>query len=104
MNYSDFPPSGDIGAFFDNYVLGGRLAFNRFFSHRPMLRSWMLDQPPLQYYMRAIEDQEWARVDVVTNGLEDEHHALNPVVPALEAKVADGELPGNIHFHKARPG
>ncbi|CAM9229439.1 unnamed protein product [Ectocarpus sp. 12 AP-2014] len=55
-----------------------------------------------QYYVRAIKDQEWDRVDVVTNGIVDETHAINPVVPALEAKVAEGELPGNIHFHKNR--
>ncbi|CAB1107139.1 unnamed protein product [Ectocarpus sp. CCAP 1310/34] len=59
-------------------------------------------QPPLQYYVRAIQDQEWDRVDVVTDGIVDETHAINPVVPALEAKVAEGELAGNIHFHKNR--
>ncbi len=58
-------------------------------------------QPPLQYYLRVIEDQEWDRIDVVTNGFVDKTHALNPVVPVLEAKVADGELP-IIHFHKVR--
>ncbi|CAN0085914.1 unnamed protein product, partial [Ectocarpus sp. 4 AP-2014] len=55
-----------------------------------------------QYYVRAIQDQEWDRVDVVTNGIVDEAHAINPVVPALEAKVAEGELLGNIYFHKNR--
>lgn len=62
-----------------------------------------LGQPPLQYYTRAIEDQNWTRVDVITNGLIDDDHALNPVVMALEDKVANGELPGNIFFHKVRP-
>ncbi|CAN0058419.1 unnamed protein product [Ectocarpus sp. 6 AP-2014] len=55
-----------------------------------------------QYYVRAIQDQEWNRVDVVTNGIVDETHAINPIVPALEAEVAKGQLPGNIHFHKNR--
>eukprot|EP00752_Nemacystus_decipiens_P015176 g13516.t1 len=59
-------------------------------------------QPPLQYYLRAIEHQNWARVDIVTYGHMDAHHPLNPVVPALEAKVADGELSGNIHFYENR--
>lgn len=59
-------------------------------------------KPPLQYYVRAIQDQEWDRVDVVTNGIVDETHAINPIVPALEAKVAKGQLLGNIHFHKVR--
>eukprot|EP00903_Cladosiphon_okamuranus_P020100 g18458.t1 len=59
-------------------------------------------QPPLQFYLRAIEDRRWARVDVVTNGFPDEQHALNPIVPALEEKVASGDLPANIHFHKNR--
>ncbi|CBJ33259.1 hypothetical protein Esi_0450_0011 [Ectocarpus siliculosus] len=55
-----------------------------------------------QYYVQAIQDQQWDRVDVVTNGIEDKNHAINPIVPALEAKVAKGQLPGNIHFHKNR--
>lgn len=45
----------------------------------------------------------WARVDVVTNGDVDYRHALNPIVPALEAMVASGELQSNVHIHKVRP-
>eukprot|EP00752_Nemacystus_decipiens_P002002 g1923.t1 len=55
-------------------------------------------QPPLQYYVRIIEEYDWSRVDVVTNGDGD----LNPVIPALESKVAQGELSGEIFFHKDR--
>lgn len=64
------------------------------------------DQPPLQYYLRAIEHQAWDRVDLVTNGHSDERNAINPVVPALEAMFADGKLPENMHFHKvgSHPG
>ncbi|CAM9816372.1 unnamed protein product [Scytosiphon promiscuus] len=49
-----------------------------------------------------MEHQRWDRIDVVTNGYQDENHVINPVVPALEAKVASGELAGDIHFHKNR--
>ncbi len=61
-------------------------------------------QPPLQYYVRAIQHQEWDRVDIVTNGRTKNNITLNPVVPALEAMVKDGELTGNIHFHKVCVG
>lgn len=47
-----------------------------------------------------IEEQQWDRVDVVTNGVE----VINPVVPSLESMVAAGELPSNIHFHKVGGG
>ncbi|CAN0089910.1 unnamed protein product [Scytosiphon promiscuus] len=59
-------------------------------------------QPPLQYYLRVLEERQWDRVDVLTNGLTDSTHMINPVVPALESKVNEGELLGNIHFHKNR--
>ncbi|CAM9641409.1 unnamed protein product [Scytosiphon promiscuus] len=59
-------------------------------------------QPPLQYYLRALEEWKWDRVDLLTNGVVDSEHRINPVVPALESKVAAGELVGNIHFHKNR--
>ena len=67
------------------------------------VRSSSSPQPPLEFYTRAIEERKWARVDIVTNGIEDDQHALNPVVPALEAKVAAGDLPANIHFYKVTP-
>lgn len=43
-----------------------------------------------------MEEQQWDRVDVVTNGAE----VVNPVITSLESMVAAGELPGNIRFHK----
>lgn len=57
-------------------------------------------EPPLQYYLRVLEERPWDRVDVVTNGFADATHGINPVVPALESKVANGELAGHIHFYK----
>lgn len=57
-------------------------------------------QPPLQFYLRVLEQQKWDRVHIVTNGLQDAAHVINPVVPALELKVAVGEIPGNIWFFK----
>jgi len=50
-----------------------------------------------------MEQQQWDRVDVVTNGAE----VVNPVITSLESMVAAGEFPTNIHFHKVggrRPG
>jgi len=47
-----------------------------------------------------MEDRKWDRVDLVTYGVEDEMHAINPVFPVVESMVATGELSGNIHFHK----
>ncbi|CAM9534007.1 unnamed protein product [Ectocarpus sp. 13 AM-2016] len=59
-------------------------------------------QPPLQYYVRAVNHQKWDRVDIVTNGRTKKMNVLNPVIPALEVMFAEGELTGNIHFHKDR--
>ncbi|CAM9822671.1 unnamed protein product [Ectocarpus fasciculatus] len=59
-------------------------------------------QPPLQYYVRVIEHQKWDRVDIVTNGRTKKMNVMNPVIPALERMFAEGELTGNIHFHKDR--
>lgn len=56
------------------------------------------EQPPLQCYLRALEEEQWDRVDVLTNRLTDSTHNINSVVPALESKVAAGELTGNITF------
>ena len=39
-------------------------------------------------------------MDVVTSGIEDETHAINPVIPVLESLVATGVVSGNIHIHK----
>eukprot|EP00903_Cladosiphon_okamuranus_P010925 g10319.t1 len=61
-------------------------------------------QPPLQFYLRAIEHRNWGRVDVVTNGNTDisgRNGSINPVVTALEEVFGDGELQ-NIYFHKDR--
>ncbi|CAM9503420.1 unnamed protein product, partial [Ectocarpus fasciculatus] len=59
-------------------------------------------QPPLQFYLRVLHDRTWDRVDIVTNGRTDSAHLINPVIPELESRVAAGDLPGNIHFHKYR--
>ena len=39
-------------------------------------------------------------MDVVTSGIEDETHAINPVIPVLESLVATGVVSGDIHIHK----
>ncbi|CAN0323051.1 unnamed protein product [Pylaiella littoralis] len=57
-------------------------------------------QPPLQFYMKAIQHANWDRVDFVTNG--HENGGLSPVITALEAKVAAGELSTTINFHTNR--
>ncbi|CAN0030474.1 unnamed protein product [Ectocarpus fasciculatus] len=57
-------------------------------------------QPPLQFYMLVMQDQPWDRVDIVTNGQNWEN--VNPVMPALMAKRATGELPDNVYFHTER--
>ncbi|CAM9408479.1 unnamed protein product, partial [Hapterophycus canaliculatus] len=57
-------------------------------------------QPPLQVYVRAIEDANWDRVEVLTNGQDEK--TTNPVIPALQEKVAAGELPSNVHFYTNR--
>ncbi|CAN0018677.1 unnamed protein product, partial [Ectocarpus sp. 12 AP-2014] len=59
-------------------------------------------QPPLQFYLRVLLERRWDRVDIVTNGYTDATHGINPVIPALESRVAAGDLPANIHFHKYR--
>ncbi|CAM9796401.1 unnamed protein product [Ectocarpus fasciculatus] len=59
-------------------------------------------QPPLQFYLRVLHERKWDRVDIVTNGYTDAEHRINPVIPALESRVAAGDLPSNIHFHKYR--
>eukprot|EP00903_Cladosiphon_okamuranus_P021969 g20199.t1 len=58
-------------------------------------------QPPLQFYLRAIEHRNWDRIDVVTSGNGTQDGGINPVVTALEEAFGDGELQ-NIHFHKNR--
>ncbi|CAM9453542.1 unnamed protein product [Ectocarpus sp. 8 AP-2014] len=57
-------------------------------------------QPPLQFYMLVMQNQPWDRVDIVTNGQNWEN--VNPVMPALMAKRATGELPDNVYFHTER--
>ncbi|CAN0165683.1 unnamed protein product [Pylaiella littoralis] len=57
-------------------------------------------QPPLQFYLEVIRDAEWDRVDVVTSAPDEE--SLNPVIPALQAKLAAGELPQGVHIHTNR--
>eukprot|EP00752_Nemacystus_decipiens_P014352 g12769.t1 len=57
-------------------------------------------QPPLQFYMQVMQDAKWDRVDVVTNGLDKD--SLNPVIPALQAKLSAGELPANVNIHTNR--
>lgn len=47
--------------------------------------------------MLVMQDQPWDRVDIVTNGQNWEN--VNPVMPALMAKRATGELPDNVYFH-----
>ena len=54
-------------------------------------------QPPLQFYLQAIQDANWDRVDVVTNAQDEE--SLNPVIPALQAKLSAGELPATVNIH-----
>lgn len=56
------------------------------------------NQPPLQFYIRLINDYEWNRVDFVTFG--GVPRWINPVFTALESQVSDGKLLGNIFFHK----
>ncbi|CAN0033849.1 unnamed protein product, partial [Ectocarpus sp. 6 AP-2014] len=55
-----------------------------------------------QFYLRLLRERKWNRVDIVTNGYTDATHGINPVIPALESRVAAGHLPANIHFHKYR--
>ncbi|CAN0449753.1 unnamed protein product, partial [Ectocarpus sp. 12 AP-2014] len=55
-----------------------------------------------QFYLRVLHEREWDRVDIVTNGYTDSAHQINPVIPVLQSRVAAGDLPGNIHFHKYR--
>ncbi|CAM9614550.1 unnamed protein product, partial [Ectocarpus sp. 8 AP-2014] len=55
-----------------------------------------------QFYLRLLRERKWDRVDIVTNGHTDATHGMNPVIPALESRVAAGDLPANIHFHKYR--
>ena len=39
-------------------------------------------------------------MDVVTSGIKDETHAINPVIPALESLVPTGVVSGDIQIHK----
>ena len=57
----------------------------------------MVEQPPLQFYVRVMQNQAWDRVDVVTYA--DRPESLNPVVAALQARKAEGELMENFHIH-----
>lgn len=62
--------------------------------------SGMVEQPPLQFYMRVMQNQEWDRIDVVTYA--DRPESLNPVVAFLQAQKAEGELMDNFHIHTVR--
>ncbi len=54
-------------------------------------------QPPLQFYMHAIQNGNWDQVDIVTYAPDEA--SLNPVVPALREKLEAGEISGNINIH-----
>ncbi|CAM9947114.1 unnamed protein product [Laminaria digitata] len=47
-----------------------------------------------------MQEQAWDRIDVVTYA--DGPESLNPVVAALQAKKAEGELMDNFHIHTNR--
>ncbi|CAN0445112.1 unnamed protein product, partial [Ascophyllum nodosum] len=53
-----------------------------------------------QFYMYIIGNRKWDRIDVITNA--ENSTSLNPVVPALQAKKDNGELPENLHIHTNR--
>lgn len=59
----------------------------------------IVEQPPLQFYTRVMQSQAWDRIDVVTFVEADHPESLNPVVAALQAKKAEGELMDNFHIH-----
>lgn len=59
------------------------------------------NQPPLYFYLLLMREREWEQIHIVTNGHEWKN--VNPVVPALLAKKASGELPSNVNIHTVGP-
>lgn len=57
-------------------------------------------QPPLQFYLQVMQHADWDRVDIVTNAQDEDN--LNPVIPALQAKLSAGELPATVNIHTNR--